>query len=83
MTPTAPSAPSARATIVVDKHVPAQSALVEAWLAAWAGRLAFKSENYGCGCCVDAWDVEGPPAAIAEIPAAIRADSEWAREPQG
>ena len=69
-----------RATIVVDKHVPAQSTLAEAWFAAWAGRLAFTSENYGCGCCADAWDVEGPAAAIAEIPAELRADSEWARE---
>ena len=84
MTPTTPSsAASARATVVVDKHVPSRSALAEAWFAAWGSRLAFQSENYGCGCCADAWDVEGPPAAIAEIPATLRADSEWARQPQG
>jgi hypothetical protein len=75
-----PGMTATRATIVIDKRAIDYVAVVEAWFAAWGAQLAFQSENYGCGCCVDAWDVEGPPAAIAAIPEAVRADSEWVRD---
>ena len=65
-----------RATICVDAGAPEQAA-VEAWLTRWRSRLPFVSDNEGCGCCVDIYRVEAPPAALAELPPAVFASSEW------
>ena len=52
---------------------------VDAWFARWAGPLHYQSEDRGCGCCTRLWDVDAPVAAVAELPEAVRADSEWVR----
>jgi len=70
-----------RATICVDVSHKDESAAVEAWLNRWREQLAFVSENTGCGCCVDMWDVEGPDDAISAIPSSVRAASDWAGIP--
>lgn len=67
-----------RATICVDVNHEAERAAVEAWFERWRDRLAFASDNEGCGWCVDMWNVDGPSDAIAEIPAAVRAASDLA-----
>jgi hypothetical protein len=72
------SAPRVRATIVVDVDKPGQVRAVEGWFAAWRDKLTYVSEDQGCGCCVNIWDVEGPAAAIEQIPSDTRALSEWA-----
>ena len=66
-----------RATICVAVDQPGEVAAAEAWLERWRGRLAHLSEDYGCGCCVRLYDVDGPPEAIAALPASIRAESDW------
>lgn len=66
-----------RATIVVSVDVPAQRAAAEAWFARWRPQLSYCSENTGCGCCVDMWDVDAPDDAVAELPVSLRAMSEW------
>lgn len=38
-------------------------------------QLTCRSENQGCGCWVNVWDVEGPDEALAALPSSIR-DSE-------
>ena len=68
-----------RATIIADASAPEQVAAAEAWLARWREALASCSEDLGCGCCVHIWDVDAPEAAVAEIPAELRAESEWSR----
>jgi hypothetical protein len=65
-----------RATICVDSGVPEQ-AVVEAWLCRWRNRLAFLSENEGCGCCVHMYRVEAPREALDELPPIVFASSEW------
>ena len=61
----------------MDAGVPEQAA-VDAWLERWRPRLPFVSDNEGCGCCVDIYNVEAPPEALAELPPAVFASSEWA-----
>ncbi|VTR97816.1 hypothetical protein [Tuwongella immobilis] len=65
-----------RATICVDVGIPEQAAVM-AWLDRWRSSLAFVSDNEGCGCCVDIYRVEAPPEALAELPPAVFAISEW------
>jgi hypothetical protein len=65
-----------RATICVDVGVPEQD-IVHAWLAKWSSRVAFVSENEGCGCCVDLYRVDAPQEALDELPPIVFAASEW------
>ena len=67
-----------RATICVDVNRADDRAAVEAWFERWRSRLSVLSENEGCGCCVDIWNVDGPAEAIAEIPETLQAVSDWA-----
>jgi len=66
-----------RATIIVDVGQPAEVSAVEKWFARWAPQLSHRSENHGCGCCVDIWEVEAPAQAIAELPRESHAGDEW------
>ncbi len=66
-----------RATIIAAVDVQDEVAAVEAWFSRWGAHLTCCSEDYGCGCCIAMWDVEGPAEAIAEIPSIISAMSEW------
>ncbi len=70
-----------RATICVIKDQPEQATAVEEWFRRWGDGLTFVSENKGCGCCVDMWDVEGPEEAIREIPKEADTWSDWAGFP--
>jgi hypothetical protein len=67
-----------RATICVNLTNDEERAGVDAWFERWEKRLTFVSENEGCGCCVDVWNVDGPEEAILEIPGPARAASDWA-----
>jgi hypothetical protein len=59
---------------VVD--VPGEREFLQTWMNKWKGRLSSVSENLGCGCCVDLFEVEGPDMALAEVPEKMRsADS--------
>jgi hypothetical protein len=70
-----------RATIVVCVDEPGESAAVDAWFARWGDRLEHRSEDRGCGCCVHMWDVDAPAEAVAELPAQVRGESDWANAP--
>jgi len=67
----------ARATISIAVDEPAQVRAGEEWLTANHSRLSFISENYGCGCCVDLYDMEGPDDLLATIPDLLRTTSDW------
>ena len=67
-----------RATIIVDVNRPEELAAAEAWFGRWRSRLTHVSEDEGCGCCVNMWNVDGPDDAISDLPTDIRASSEWA-----
>lgn len=57
-----------KVTIVVDVAEVAQVEAVDAWFAKWRPALIRVSDNDGCGCCVNIWEVEGPMDALLEIP---------------
>ena len=61
-----------RATIIVDLTHPEELAAADKWFTKWAPSLTYRSENQGCGCCVNIWDVEGPDEALAALPSSIR-----------
>jgi hypothetical protein len=66
-----------RETILVSVDVPGEAEAAEAWFAKWRPHLSYCSENTGCGCCVHIWDVDAPPEALAELPDALKAMSQW------
>lgn len=67
----------ARATIIVDVNSPGEVQAAEDWFAAWRHRLTHCSDNNGCGCCVDSFDIEGPDDVIVTLPPEINSWSEW------
>jgi hypothetical protein len=71
-----------RATIMVTVGLPGEAETAEAWFEKWRPQLTHCSENYGCGCCVDIWDVDGPEEAIKELPVELRSRSEWSHPSQ-
>jgi hypothetical protein len=66
-----------RATLIASADL-LEREILDAWLAKWRPALAFCSENEGCGCCVDMYNVEAPEEALADLPRSILAASEWA-----
>lgn len=73
-----------KARILVDVNDEEERAAAAAWFARWRSSLTYVSENDGCGCCVDIWDVEGPEEAISDLPESIQsADSEALRPTDG
>lgn len=62
---------------MVAVDIPDEVAAAEAWFARWGARLAYRSETMGCRCCIEMWDVEAPPQAVAEIPPALRGITAW------
>lgn len=67
----------ARATIIITTDAPEEVEAGKAWFKRWDSALSQKSENRGCGCCVDIYDVEGPQEAIDSIPDALKSSSAW------
>jgi len=64
-----------RASICISSDAAEEAAAFEAWLQKWKGTLTLISNDYGCGCCVHLYDVEGPREAIDALPHAIRCHS--------
>ena len=69
-----------RATVIIAVDSPDEEDSYVAWLEKWKEKLPYVSENYGCGCCVLMFDIEAPDEALAELPAAIRGESDWTCE---
>ena len=67
--------PRATIIIIVDSADSVEKG--KANLEEWRDQLDFVSENSGCGCCVDIYDIEGPGEAIAAIPEGLSALSDW------
>ncbi len=63
-----------RATLTAVVDTPGEQALLDTWLDRWERRLHSCSENTGCGCCVDSFEVVAPAEALAELPEHMRAD---------
>ena len=66
-----------RATLCADVASVEELDALKAWLRRWRPLLSYVSPNYGDGCCVHVFDVEGPDHALQEIPNSLRAGSDW------
>ena len=64
----------ARATLIAVVDDDGEPALLDAWLERWQPHLRACSENMGCGCCVDIFEVIAPVEALAELPAQMRSN---------
>ena len=60
-------------TICAVSDNPGERALLEAWILRWRETLESLSENQGCGCCVDIYQVQGSEQAMNEVPAEMLA----------
>ena len=47
------------------------------WQTAWQKKMAFVSRDYGCGCCIHLFDLEGPKEAIDALPRDLLTFSAW------
>ena len=65
--PTAPAAALARARVAVTLDNVAEVRALNGWLQRWGPRIR-RLDDLGCGCCLDAWDVQAPAEALAELP---------------
>lgn len=66
-----------RETIIVDVTHPEEVTASENWFVKWTPNFTFRSENQGCGCCINIWDVEGTDEAVTALPSSITGDSDW------
>jgi len=69
-----------RATISLSADASDEVDAFESWLETWKDKMTFVSGDYGCGCCVHLFDVEGPQEAISAIPESLRCQSQWTDE---
>ncbi len=71
-----------RATLIVDVHRdPDGRARLDAWFARWEAELSHRSDNLGCGCCVDIFEVAAPDDALAELPGHLLGGGDWSDPP--
>jgi hypothetical protein len=57
-----------RSTITTCTDDPTELTTVEAWFVTWASHITHRSDNQGCGCCVDIWTVDATDEAFAALP---------------
>jgi hypothetical protein len=72
----------ARFTICAKVEIPQERQSLQVWLEKWKTKVDFVSENIGCGCCVDLYDVDGSEEAMAEVPKQMLTSSPWTRGEQ-
>ncbi|MDO5692542.1 MAG: hypothetical protein Q4G70_08665 [Pseudomonadota bacterium] len=58
----------ARVGVTIDNEREVRA--LNAWFQRWGPRIR-RMDDLGCGCCVDAWDVVAPAAALAELPPGV------------
>lgn len=72
-----------RATLIFETfHDEVDRERFDDWLARWRHMLVSCSDNDGCGCCVDMYDLEAPEQALAELPEHWFSASDWTGRPQ-
>ena len=49
------------------------------WLNVWKKKMTFVSADYGCGCCIHLFDLEGPKEAIDALPPQLLTVSAWTK----
>ena len=65
-----------KVTVIVDVDYPEEVKVLERWLETWEPHLTYLSDNLGCGCCIDVFEVEAPQDALDELPEHLLSSSE-------
>lgn len=68
-----------RFSMMARVDIPHEVADAESWIARYRGSLTSIAET-GCGCCVRAWQIEGPQELADTIPLVLSASTEWDRD---
>jgi hypothetical protein len=66
-----------RASVCISSDAPEEELAYKGWLEQWKEKMTFISNDYGCGCCVHLYDLEGPEEGISALPLSIRTTSDW------
>jgi hypothetical protein len=75
-----PAALSHRATVCFWSGSIEEKVDFTTWLTAWRKQITYLSHDYGCGCGIHLFDLEGPWDAIAALPQALLTISTWTEE---
>ena len=67
-----------RATLIATADEPENRLAAFQWINRHKEALSFVSENLGCGCCVDIWNIEGDSQVIGQVPQNLLGSSAWA-----
>ncbi len=59
-----------QATVSVTVDNEAEVLAINKWFQRW-GKTLRCSDNQGCGCCLDMWEVEAPSEALDDLPSAL------------
>ncbi len=65
-----PAADLAHGRVAVTLDNEREVRALNAWFQRWGPRIR-RLDDLGCGCCLDAWDVQAPPEALAELPRGV------------
>jgi hypothetical protein len=66
-----------RATVCLWSESIEEKVEFTTWLNVWKKKLSFVSPDYGCGCCIHLFDLEGPAEAIDALPEQLLTVSDW------
>ncbi len=66
-----------RSSVCISSDSEDEIVAFDDWLDVWKDKLEYISDDYGCGCCVHLYDIEGPADAIDAIPKSIKSESKW------
>lgn len=78
LTPPTNTAPELhRATVCLWSESIEEKVEFTLWLTQWKRKMRYVSHDYGCGCCIHLFDLEGPKAAIEAIPHELLTVSDW------
>jgi hypothetical protein len=66
-----------RATVCLWTEAIEEKVEFTAWQTAWKRKMTFVSHDYGCGCCIHLFDLEGTQEAIDALPRELLAGSAW------
>ena len=69
--------PTCRATVCLWSESMEEKVEFTTWLHRWRKSLSYLSHDYGCGCCLHLFDLEGPVEAVAALPPEMRCVSTW------
>lgn len=70
-----------KATVIITVDNGHDRKIGKDWFEKNKKKLEFKSENDGCGCCVDIYYIKASPEIVDTIPEGIRATSTWDKSP--